>query len=610
MFYFDNFIIDLEHFMDYNLSECSDCNSMQANSEGQAMQTNERLDRIVSLVEERGFISVGDLSKLCQVSEMTIRRDLARLDQEKRIQRTFGGAAPFRTALAAALPPEEQLASRREGLLLNRVDVLVATSVNPKYDGLLLERVGNKKIPIIAESLSIQNEESVVAVDNFQAAQELGRQAGEYAREHWNGRARILDLTFHLANTQARSRGFTAGVLSVLPDAEVVLSLDAQSRYDTAYQLTKDALTVHLNINIIFAINDIIAWGAYNACRDLGIDPNELIVIPFGLEGDTLKNALMDCQYCKIGLAMFPEIVGPVCIEAAIAAFNHEQLPHQLLTPYMILTADTLPKIYQRHNSSWHLRWDVANQLLSIPREINPVKPRADRPLPQRIGFVVPFSEHEWYKNLIASMQDYADRLKVEFEVVDAEENQKDEIDFRRRQIARVAAQQVQPGEVILIDGGPIANYLAEVLVEKQSMTIITNSIPVFEILKHNPKNILVLTGGTYRSSSQVLVGPTAEGALRELRADKLFLMVSGITLNFGLSHTNISEVTIKQAMIRSAREVILLADHSFFGQESVIQVANLNVVNKVITDDALPASVRLELMKLGIQIILAYLSY
>ena len=58
--------------------------------------------------------------------------------------------------------------------------------------------------------------------------------------------------------------------------------------------------------------------------------------------------------------------------------------------------------------------------------------------------------------------------------------------------------------------------------------------------------------------------------------------------------------------MIHSAREVILLADHTYFGQESTIQVADLNVVHKLITDDALPASVRLELTKLGIQIILA----
>ena len=62
----------------------------------------------------------------------------------------------------------------------------------------------------------------------------------------------------------------------------------------------------------------------------------------------------------------------------------------------------------------------------------------------------------------------------------------------------------------------------------------------------------------------------------------------------------------MKQAMIRSAREVILLADHTLFGQELVVQVAPLTVVNRLITDDALPASLRLDLTKLGFQIVLA----
>lgn len=114
------------------------------------MPTSERLDHIIALVEERGFISVGELSQLCDVSEMTIRRDLARLDEQNRLHRTYGGAASIRTNGTGHLPLEEQITARPEGLLLNRVDVLVATSVNPKYDGLLLERVGKKNIPIIA----------------------------------------------------------------------------------------------------------------------------------------------------------------------------------------------------------------------------------------------------------------------------------------------------------------------------------------------------------------------------------------------------------------------------------------------------------------------------
>ncbi len=203
-------------------------------------------------------------------------------------------------------------------------------------------------------------------------------------------------------------------------------------------------------------------------------------------------------------------------------------------------------------------------------------------------------------------MRDHVRKYHIEFEIVDVEQNLKAEVEERRKLIAQLAAEQVEPNEVVLVDGGPIAVYLAEELVLRSGLTIITNSMPVFDILKFNPENTLVLTGGVYRSSSKVLVGPPAEGSLRELRADKLFLTVTGLSLNFGLSHTNISEVTIKQAMIRSAREVILIADTTYFGKELMIQVAPLNVVHTLITDDALPASTRLDLNRLGIRLMIA----
>ncbi len=571
------------------------------------MNVTNRLERITALIEEHGFLTVGELSELCDVSEMTIRRDLDRLEKESRIRRTFGGAASLSSPLATGQESVEPAqATRPESFLADRVDVLIVTSVNPKYDGRLLESISRRNIPIIAESTVIQDEESVVAVDNYQASLDLGRRAGEYARSHWSGKAYILDLSYSLTNTQARSRGFVAGIREIVPDAEVVLSINTQSRYDTAYQLTRDALTVHNKINVIFAINDTTARGAINACKDLHLDPESIIVIPFGLEGNTLKNALMDGAFCKLALAHLPEIVGPVCVETAIAAYNHQPLPQHIVTPYAIVTAETLPEFYTNHNGEWVLRWETVKERLSIPLNIDIHRPRLSDQLPHRIGFIIPFSEHEWYKTLIIAMRDYAGRLKIEFEVIDAEQNMKEEIDIRRRAIATTAAGMINPGEVILIDGGPIGNYLAECLQERQNITVITNAVTVFEILKQNAGLVLILTGGAFRHSSQVLVGPTAESTLHELRADKLFLTITGASLNFGLSHTNISEVTMKQAMIHSAREVILLADHTYFGQDSVVQVAPLTVIHKLITDDALAASVRLDLNKLGIQIILA----
>ncbi len=569
------------------------------------MSASQRLEQIVSLIDARGFLSVGELSVLCEVSEMTIRRDLERLDREKRLQRTYGGAAPLRNGLAGKAPADDDL-GRAENVAIDELDVLVTTSVNPRYDHLLLEKVSKKNIPVIAESQPLSREEAVVLVNNFQAGYDLGRWAGDYARQRWGGRARVLDLTYHMPNTHERSQGFMAGIQAVLPEAEIVLSLNAQSRFDSAYQLTRDALTAYPSINMIFAINDITAWGAYHAAQDLNIDPAGLIILPFGLEGDTLKNALQEHKYCVVGLAIFPEIVGPVCVEAAIAAYNHRPLPPRLITPYKILTPETLLEYYEQEGATWSLRRNRVVGLLPLPLEMDRPDQHAGDAMPGNIGLIVPFTEHEWYKSLTRVFRAYTAQLKIDFVEVDAEQSAKDEIDFRRRQIARAAADLVQPGEVILVDGGPIANYLAECLLERSGLTIITNSLEVFDILRRRAENTLILTGGAFRSGSQTLVGPTAENALHELRADKLFLMVTGITLNFGLSHTNISEVTMKQAMIRSARRIILLADHTLFGQESVTQVAPPTVVHQLVTDDALPASVRLDLSKLGIQIVLA----
>ena len=155
---------------------------------------------------------------------------------------------------------------------------------------------------------------------------------------------------------------------------------------------------------------------------------------------------------------------------------------------------------------------------------------------------MVPHSEHEWYKNLISCMQTYTKNMAIELEVIDAAQNLKDEVALRKRGIAQMAAEQVQPREVLLIEDGQINIYLAEMLTEKEDITVITNSIPVFDILRNNPNVTLILTGGLLPHLSNTFVGPTAEVALNELRADKLFLAITGISLDFDLYHTNLAK--------------------------------------------------------------------
>ena len=571
------------------------------------MPTNTRLVQIGVLVDERSFVSVRDLSEIFQVSEMTIRRDLDQLQQQNRIHRTYGGAVSLNNRSRVNGKTDLSLDRRTEVLLVDQVDVLIGSSVNAYYDSLLVDRAKKKGIPIIAESIDMPNQCTIIAVDNYQAGYDLGYWAGDYLNHKGVKKVCLLDLTLNKPNTQERSHGFINGLNKTSPSCETVLSINSQSRYAAAYQFSKDALAVYPQINLIFAINDITAWGAINACRDLNIDPAKMTIITFGLEGETLKNELMTPNsYCKAGLAMFPEIVSLTCLEGAILAFNREPMPERYITPHIVLTAATLPAYYTKTESGWKLNWKTVRSNLKIPIEIEREKAHSVTSLPKQIGLIVPFTEHEWYKNLTTFLKEYAEDYGIGLSVIDADQNVNDEVNLRRRQIASKAASLIEPGDVVLVDGGPIALYLAEELKHKKDITVITNSIIVFDTLNRTPDIILISTGGTLRNSTQMLVGPTAEGSLKELRADKLFLMVSGITFDFGLSHNTISEVTMKQAMIRSAHEIIVLADHTVFRAEVGIQVAPLMAVHKLITDDALPPSTRLDISKMGIQIILA----
>ena len=565
---------------------------------------NERLKKILSLVDERGFLSVKELSLFCHASEITIRRDLDTLVGQNLIQRTHGGATTFRSH-----PPENnpevsliddgQIAYR---YLSERLDALITLSTTDQFRHLLSERTNRRSLPVISEATACAASLSCVTVDNFAAGKAMGLWAGQYMKAERTEQVYILDLTYHLPNTIARSQGFMEGMKEILPTAQQVLTLNTHSRKEMAYQLAKDALSIDPRINVIFAINDHNALGALQACSELQLDPQKVMVIPFGCEGTTMIELLHTSPYIKGGLAMFPEIVAKVCVDAVLLAINHHTLPPNLTTPFMILTNENLDRFYGKTDAGWQIQPEAMGEL-KLPLNIDVAKLEK---IPSRIGLLGAFIEHEWYQNLFAAMMAYGGQLGIAFERIDTERSLRDEIDLRRKEIALLATEIVKPGDVIFIDNGPIASFFAQSISQIKDITVITNAMQVLEILKNIPEITLMGIGGVLRHKSQAFVGPTAEATIKSLHIDKLFLMVSGVSINYGLTHTDISEVTIKQLMINSSRQVILLADHSCFQQKSLVQLAPIKTVHTLITDDALPASIRVELSTLGIQVMLA----
>ena len=98
-----------------------------------------------------------------------------------------------------------------------------------------------------------------------------------------------------------------------------------------------------------------------------------------------------------------------------------------------------------------------------------------------------------------------------------------------------------------------------------RDITVITSSLAVYAELEPDPAIELILPGGVVRRNYRSLVGVLAEDALRQLKADVLFLGTSAVDTELDVWDSTMVEVPIKRAMIEAAESVVLLADAEKF---------------------------------------------
>jgi DeoR/GlpR family transcriptional regulator of sugar metabolism len=489
--------------------------------------------------------------------------------------------------------------------LTDRADVLIVTPSDTAAMRLLVERARRAGVPIIAEANTYQGAVTMVAVDNYQAGLEAGHWVANYARQHLGGQLKVLDISYPQPNTEARSRGFADGLRDL---RAALLRVNGEGIRHTARQIAADALAVHPDVNVIFGINDDSALGALDAYRAAGLDESRLLVVPFGLEGAAAKELLEQGGPCKVGVAMFPELVGRACVDAAICAYHGCALPERIMTPFAIVTSTMLECFYGKNHPSeeWSIHWAAAERLPTASTGFTLLGQCSHRPKPKRIGYVQIFSSHEWYQNVRRSAQSHTHSLGISLEVVDASQDMVQEINDLKQQIGRMAARFVREGDTIIMDAGVTTAYMAQALRGRRDITIITNSLPVLTELASEPSLTLISSGGVVRQQSQALAGSGAEAIFQELRADKAFISATGLSLNFGLSNTNFPEAAVKQAMLRAAREVILLADHTKIGHESLVKIASIESIHRLITDSSISAHDRLSLIQRGLDVVIA----
>ncbi len=163
-----------------------------------------------------------------------------------------------------------------------------------------------------------------------------------------------------------------------------------------------------------------------------------------------------------------------------------------------------------------------------------------------------------------------------------------------KTQIARAAAALVEPGDSVAISGGTTTFAVSQALARVPQLTVVTNSVPVAdELHRHRRADLTVLLTGGLRTPSDALVGPVAVAALSTLHVDWLFLGVHGLDERAGLTTPNMVEADTNRALLRCARQVVVVADHSKWGVVGLSSMADLAEVDVLVTDAGLDREAR-----------------
>ena len=158
-----------------------------------------------------------------------------------------------------------------------------------------------------------------------------------------------------------------------------------------------------------------------------------------------------------------------------------------------------------------------------------------------------------------------------------------------KARIGSAAAELVEDDQTVILSGGTTTYQVAKNLVNHKRITMVTNAINIAsDLLVCSQLNVLV-AGGILSKSSACLIGPQTNAFLKDVRGDILFLGVEGIHVDGGLMVPDVIEADTNRALVKAARKIVVVADHSKLGRNALFTIAPIDEVDLIITDRDAP---------------------
>ncbi|UOR03709.1 substrate-binding domain-containing protein [Hymenobacter aerilatus] len=168
--------------------------------------------------------------------------------------------------------------------LREKVDLLIVSANEAEPITPLVEEAFNRGIPVVILDRRTTSRlyTAYVGGNNHEVGQTAGRYIGSLLR----GRGSVLEVLGAEGSSPAHDRhqGLLQG-LTAFPGVRVVGQVQGDWKRPSVLRALPAALRAHPEVQLIFAHNDRMALGAYQVCKQLGIDKKVHVIGVDGLSG-------------------------------------------------------------------------------------------------------------------------------------------------------------------------------------------------------------------------------------------------------------------------------------------------------------------------------------
>lgn len=196
----------------------------------------------------------------------------------------------------------------------------------------------------------------------------------------------------------------------------------------------------------------------------------------------------------------------------------------------------------------------------------------------------------------------YGGAVKIQYSKKESPYFQRETLHTQEKKIiGKKAAELVQSNDLIFIDEGSTPLQMIPFIIQKEGLTIITNSFSsISKLMFYANKGLftgdLIFLGGEVQSDHMRVEGTISENHMKNFYVDKAFISIDGLSINNGLTSISSQKATFVQQLISNSKESIVLADESKIGTRSYYKISELKEVNTIISNIPLPQNWKLKL--------------